>query len=77
MEKENWFERMYTKKRFWGSVAITVGGLLQIIPIPVLVPIGVYLAKAGAILLSAGLIDKADSMKKEKKAAEEQGSSDQ
>lgn len=70
-EKEGWFQRWKTKKRFWGSVAMTVGGLLQLIPYPPIMVAGTFLIKGGGVLLSAGLIDKADRDKKERKAEEE------
>lgn len=75
--KENWFQRWKTKKRFWGSTAIAVGTLMQLIPIPALAPWGVFLIKAGSVLTAAGVIDKADRVKKEKKSLTESGSSDQ
>ena len=78
MEKENWFKRMYTKKRFWGVVFVAIGGLLTPTPFGIASP---WIVSGGFTLLGAGLIDKADSMKEDKAAkkavAAKEGSDDQ
>lgn len=67
--EESWFQRWNTKKRFWGSLAATVGGIALLIPVPIVQAVGAFLVKAGGLVGAIGVIDRADAIKKEKQAA--------